>query len=144
MATSWSTAKSFTSALVGIAIEKGIISSVDTSAAEFITEWAADERKNITIRDLLLMSSGLYEDGDDALDMYIGVRDENGQYRDVDNVYYSIERTVNPERARWLGAAYTWNYANADTQILGEIIADERNLKMLRRNQLSLLFRTGF
>ena len=131
MATSWSTAKSFTSALVGIAIEKGIISSVDTSAAEFITEWAADERKNITIRDLLLMSSGLYEDGDDALDMYIGVRDENGQYRDVDNVYYSIERTINPERARWLGATYTWNYANADTQILGEIIERSTNKSIL-------------
>ena len=121
-ATSWSTAKSFTSALAGIAIEKGYIASVDTSAAEFIREWAEDERKNITIKDLLLMSSGLSESGDDATSMYIGVKNESGQYNAVDNVLFSIDRTVNPERARWLGAEYNWNYSNADTQIIGESI----------------------
>ena len=121
-ATSWSTAKSFTSALAGIAIEKGFITSVNTSAAEFIREWAEDERKNITIKDLLLMSSGLSEGGDDGPSMYIGVKNENDQYNAVNNVLFSIDRTVNPERARWLGAGYTWNYSNADTQIIGESI----------------------
>ena len=122
IATSWSTAKSFTSALAGIAIEKGYIASADTSAAEFIKEWAEDERKNITIKDLLLMSSGLSESGDDGTSMYIGVKNESGQYNAVDNVLFSIDRTVNPERARWLGAEYNWNYSNADTQIIGESI----------------------
>ena len=127
IATSWSTAKSFTSALAGIAIDKGFISSVDASAAEFISDWSEDERANITLKDLLLMSSGLSEDGDDSTSMYIGVKDGNDQYNAVDNVLFSINRTVNPERARWLGAGYTWKYANADTQILGEIIERSSN-----------------
>lgn len=140
IATSWSTAKSFTSALAGIAIEKGFISSVDASAAEFISDWSGDERANITLKDLLLMSSGLSEDGDDGTSMYIGVKDENDQYNAVDNVLFSIDRTVNPERARWLGAGYTWNYANADTQILGEIIersASKSLLDFARENLFS-------
>ena len=131
IATSWSTAKSFTSALVGIAIDKGFVSSVDASAAEFISDWSEDERANITLKDLLLMSSGLSEDGDDSTSMYIGVKDENNQYNAVDNVLFSIDRTVNPERARWLGAGYTWNYANADTQILGEIIERSASKSLL-------------
>lgn len=140
IATSWSTAKSFTSALAGVAIEKGFISSVDASAAEFISDWSGDERANITLKDLLLMSSGLSEDGDDSTSMYIGVKDENDQYNAVDNVLFSIDRTVNPERARWLGAGYTWNYANADTQILGEIIersAGKSLLDFARENLFS-------
>ncbi|MEC7189293.1 MAG: serine hydrolase [Pseudomonadota bacterium] len=140
IATSWSTAKSFTSALAGVAIEKGFISSVDASAAEFISDWSGDERANITLKDLLLMSSGLSEDGDDSTSMYIGVKDENNQYNAVDNVLFSIDRTVNPERARWLGAGYTWNYANADTQILGEIIersAGKSLLDFARENLFS-------
>lgn len=143
IATSWSTAKSFTSALAGVAIEKGFISSVDASAAEFISDWSGDERANITLKDLLLMSSGLSEDGDDSTSMYIGVKDENDQYNAVDNVLFSIDRTVNPERARWLGAGYTWNYANADTQILGEIIERSTGKSLLDFARENLFSKIG-
>ena len=142
-ATSWSTAKSFTSALAGIAIEKGYITSVDTSAAEFIREWVEDERKNITIKDLLLMSSGLSEDGDDGTSMYIGVKNESGQYNAVDNVLFSIDRTVNPERARWLGAGYTWNYSNADTQIIAESIERSTSKNLLEFAHENLFSKIG-
>ena len=135
IATSWSMAKSFVSALTGIAIDKGFISSVDVPVADYVTEWAGDDRKNITLRDLLLMSSGLYENGDDGLVMYVGLQDSdgnyildsNGNYQKVNNLQYSINRTVNPSRARWLGAGYTWNYSNADTQIIGHIIESASN-----------------
>lgn len=143
LATSWSTAKSFVSALTGIAIEQGFVSSVDTPAAEFISDWAQDDRKNITLRDLLLMSSGLYEEGDDGNSMYIGVQDENEEYQDVDNVLFSINRDVRPERARWLGASYTWNYANADTQIVGEIIERSSNKALFEFAQENLFSKIG-
>ena len=142
-ATSWSTAKSFTSALAGIAIEKGYITSVDTSAAEFIREWVEDERKNITIKDLLHMSSGLREDGDDGTSMYIGIKNESGQYNAVDNVLFSIDRTVNPERARWLGAGYTWNYSNADTQIIAESIERSTSKTLLEFARENLFSKIG-
>jgi CubicO group peptidase (beta-lactamase class C family) len=59
--TSFSAAKSFTSALIGIAIQEGHIKSVDDPITTYLPELARrDPRFNkITIRDLLLMSSGL-------------------------------------------------------------------------------------
>ena len=59
--TSFSMAKSFTSALVGIALAEGHIESVDDPVTKYIPELAArDERfSNITLRHLLMMSSGL-------------------------------------------------------------------------------------
>ena len=58
-----SASKSVVSALVGIAIERGLIASVDTPVATFFSELRAakaDQRKQqITIEDLLTMRAGL-------------------------------------------------------------------------------------
>ena len=59
LASSWSTAKSFTSVMIAIAIEQGFIQSVEESASVYITEWANNERAQISIRNLLDMRSGL-------------------------------------------------------------------------------------
>ena len=64
--TSFSMAKSFASALVGIAINEGRIKSVDEPITIYIPELLEkDERfKSITIRHLMTMSSGIkYEEG---------------------------------------------------------------------------------
>ena len=53
--TSWSTAKSFTSVLIGMAIEQGLIQSTSQSASDFIDEWKADDRASITIQQLSLI-----------------------------------------------------------------------------------------
>ncbi len=60
MLTSFSVAKSFDSALVGIAIDEGFIGSVDDPVTDYLPELAdRDERfGNVTIRHLLLMASG--------------------------------------------------------------------------------------
>jgi CubicO group peptidase (beta-lactamase class C family) len=59
--TSYSVAKSFTSALIGIAIQEGYIKSVDDPITDYIPE--LEERdprfQEIRIRDLLMMTSGL-------------------------------------------------------------------------------------
>jgi CubicO group peptidase (beta-lactamase class C family) len=80
MLTSFSTAKSFDSALVGIAIDEGFIGSVDDPITDYLPEMAErdDRFADITIRDLLNMASGLeYEEmrwalfnGDDPLTTY--------------------------------------------------------------------------
>jgi CubicO group peptidase (beta-lactamase class C family) len=64
--TSFSMAKSFASALVGIAIDEGHIKSVDEPITNYIPELLKKDKrfKSITIRDLLTMSSGIkYEEG---------------------------------------------------------------------------------
>jgi CubicO group peptidase (beta-lactamase class C family) len=59
--TSFSVAKSFTSALIGIAISEGYISSVDDPITDYLPELAERDPRfgEITIRHLLLMASGL-------------------------------------------------------------------------------------
>jgi CubicO group peptidase (beta-lactamase class C family) len=53
---SWSMAKSFTNALVGIMVKQGMM---DISAPVGIKEWQGDDRSKITLNDLLQMQSGL-------------------------------------------------------------------------------------
>ena len=67
-----SATKSFTSALVGIALDQGCLSSVDQKMMEFFPEYASkitDPRKQqITIREMLQMRSGYpFEETDPAL-----------------------------------------------------------------------------
>ena len=56
--TSWSTAKSFTSILFGIAQDQGLL-DIDNKASVYLDEWLGDNRKDITIRNILNMESGL-------------------------------------------------------------------------------------
>jgi CubicO group peptidase (beta-lactamase class C family) len=80
MVTSFSVAKSFVSTLMGIAIEEGAVGSLDDPITAYLPELAdRDPRfRQITIRHLLLMSSGLdYQEsgwflfnGDDPLTTY--------------------------------------------------------------------------
>ena len=53
--------KVLTSILVGHAIADGHMESVDQPAADFLPEWDTDERRDITVRDLLNMAGGLEE-----------------------------------------------------------------------------------
>ena len=64
--TSFSVAKSFVSTLVGIAIDKGLIDSIDDPVTKYLPELAARDPgfRQITLRHLLTMSSGIrYEEG---------------------------------------------------------------------------------
>lgn len=133
--TSWSTAKSFTSMLIGIAIEKGFISSTDQLASDFITEWQADDRADITIEQLLDMRSGLVpvcflpNTGDLGECMNQGDAAAGGNI-----VFHPDQMTACIDRGLAVdGATYPWDpdgiytageflYSNCDTQILGEIL----------------------
>jgi len=53
---SWSMAKSFTNALVGILVRDGKLDIMDPAGIE---EWKGDDRSKITINDLMQMQSGL-------------------------------------------------------------------------------------
>ena len=53
---SWSMAKSFTNAMVGTMVKEGLI---DINSPVTIDEWANDGRRDITLDDLMQMTSGL-------------------------------------------------------------------------------------
>jgi CubicO group peptidase (beta-lactamase class C family) len=70
----FSVTKSVTSALVGIALQKGYLKSVDQKISEFLPEYFSDpalsKKKEITIRQALTMTAGL-EPADGAIDTWM-------------------------------------------------------------------------
>lgn len=54
-----SMSKSITGLVVGQLIADGLVKSVDDTVATYVSEWANDDRKKITIRNVLQMASGL-------------------------------------------------------------------------------------
>ncbi len=64
LATSFSVAKSFTSALVGIALERGHIRSVDDAISDYVPELVGSGYEGVAIRDVLTMASGIAFDED--------------------------------------------------------------------------------
>ena len=136
--TSWSTAKSFTSVLIGMAIEQGAIESTAQSASDFIDEWQADDRASITIQQLLDMRSGLVPKCSSFETAVVG---ECGDYLSASsggNIVYAadqLSQCIDREFAV-PGTVYPWvssegdvayeagqfYYSNCDTQVLGEII----------------------
>ena len=131
LSTSWSTAKSFTSVLVGIAIDQGLISSVNESASNYLTEWQGDNRSSITIKNLLDMRSTLVPTcGDSSSATLYPCTSWAGNggvmvYSD-DQLSACLEAEVAQGSTQpW----YYWDwqpgyfyYSNCDTQLLGEII----------------------
>ena len=68
-ATSWSMAKSFYAALIGISIDRGEISSLDDKVSQYLHGFK-DDRRDITLRQLLNMTSGLEMPADEHEKMF--------------------------------------------------------------------------
>ena len=134
---SWSTAKSFASFLIGIAVESGAINSIEDSASNYITEWSSDERSSISIKDLLDMRSGLppacfnFVTGEigECLNASDSSSGGNIVYAD-DQLTKCIDRNLATEGVThpWFENGLTvysrgaFQYSNCDTMVLGEII----------------------
>lgn len=134
---SWSTAKSFASFLIGIAVESGAINSIEDSASSYITEWSSDERSSITIKNLLDMRSGLppacFNFGTNEIGECLNANDSssggNIVYAD-DQLTKCIDRDLATEGVThpWFENGLTvysrgaFQYSNCDTMVLGEII----------------------
>src|SRR5512140_2618944 len=104
---SWSIAKSYSSALVGIAIDRGDIQSLDQSAADFVPEWKGTDRAAITIRDLVSMASGLKWD---VFEDYVTLATLAS-----DDTTFAIDRPL----ASTPGT--TWTYDNGTVQVLERV-----------------------
>jgi CubicO group peptidase (beta-lactamase class C family) len=98
----WSTAKTISAALIGIAQGKNML-NVDDPAD--IPEWdyPGDPRRDITYKDLLWMSSGLYSAGSNTNAIYFGGQD------------VISAATTTPVEAP---PGERWKYANNDTLLL--------------------------
>jgi len=136
LSSSWSSAKSFTSFLIGIAESQGLISSINDSASMYITEWANDERSKITIKNILDMRSGLEPMCFDFVNQNLRVCQNQIDSGSGGDIVYSDDQLsgcINRNLAEsgviqpWYSSTETYirgdfKYSNCDTMILGEII----------------------
>ncbi len=105
--TSFSAAKSFNSALIGAAISDGYITSVEDKVIEYIPEIAGRGLDDLTIRDLLLMNSGVRYKERSELPFY------NLLLADDARTYYSTDMrklamSVKPDNTT-IGEAFHYN-----------------------------------
>jgi CubicO group peptidase (beta-lactamase class C family) len=116
-AASWSVAKSFTSAVVGIAVEEGHIGGVEEPMSTYLPEWAGTEHDAITIEDVLHMASGL-----DWNEAYAGSGEESQVVRmvtgEADQLAFARAR---PRRAE---PGTSWSYSSGDTMLLSGVVQE--------------------
>lgn len=112
LSNSFSMAKSIISILIGIAHDEGKIKSLDQTACEYLPDFCSPENKDVTIRQLLMMSSGLnYDEGYSSLTSPV-----TRSYYDDDLRKQMMELKVVTQ------PGVSFNYMSANTQLLGFII----------------------
>jgi CubicO group peptidase (beta-lactamase class C family) len=112
LSNSFSMAKSVVSLLIGVALDEGLIKDLDEPVANYLDEFN-DEKKDITIRHILTMSSGL-----SWSESYIS------PFCDVAELYYDTDdrdlslnrRTIEEDPGK------TFRYKSGDTQVLMYIL----------------------
>lgn len=117
--TSFSVAKSFTSTLVGAAIQDGAIGSLEDTVSRYIPDLRGSAYDDVTIRQLLTMSSGLrwnedYEDPDADVAQFNKVAPDAG----VDATVSYMRRLP---RAHPPGTV--WHYNTGETNLIGVLVS---------------------
>ncbi len=129
----FSATKSIVSLLVGIAIGEGKLPSVNTKIGNYLPEFANDERGNITIRNLLTMSSGL--DWDEQYTTPFSVTTQ---------AYYgkNLRKLVTNQKLI-TESGKQFKYLSADTQLLAFIVEQATGMTISKYAQEKLWKRIG-
>jgi len=135
--TSFSVAKSFTSALIGMAIQEGHIQSVNDPVTTYLPELALrDTRfKAITIKHLLMMASGLD---------YIAFRPLFLNSDDILTTYYPDQRKITLENTRIIDPpGQYFRYNKYHPQLLGMILERATGMPVTQYLQTRLWDKVG-
>jgi len=110
----WSMTKSITGALAGILSDRGLL-NIDNGTG--IPLWQDDERKDITVRDVIQMSTGL-----DWYENYFTISDATVMLMQSDDM---LESVTDCKLAYEPGT--NWNYSSGDANLLSGIIRMNMN-----------------
>ena len=118
---SWSVAKSFISALVGIAYEEGLIDSLDDPVTKYLDDFKETGYDDVTIKDILQMSSGVlfnedYADYDSDINRFGRAVATGTSMRD-------FSKTLTRERE----PGTYMHYVSINTQVLGFLLQEVTN-----------------
>jgi CubicO group peptidase (beta-lactamase class C family) len=120
-----SVTKSFTSILVGIALDEGLINSIETSLYSFFPEYKSfenwsDLKDSISLRDALLMRSGL------------GCADDGAWESTPDFVKTTLDLPVISEPGN------EWRYCSMLTHVLGSVVANASGMNLAEYAKIRL------
>jgi CubicO group peptidase (beta-lactamase class C family) len=114
---SWSVAKSYLSALFGIVMAEGAITSLDDQVTKYAPELANSAYQGATIRDVLTMQSGVKFD-EDYLDFWSDIN-KMGRVlalgQSMDSFAAGITAQDRPPGTEW-------QYVSIDTHVIGMVI----------------------
>lgn len=130
---SWSVAKSFLSALLGIVIDEGAIDSIDDQVTKYAPELKGSAFEGATIRNVLHMASGL-RFNEDYLDFWSDIN-KMGRVLAMGGSMDGYAEGLT-ERAHAPGVK--WHYDSIETHVLGMVIrgATGRSIKDLMVEKL--------
>ena len=116
--TSFSVAKSFTSTLVGAAVKDGLIQSLDDKVSVYIPELKGSAYDDVSVRQLLTMTSGVkwnedYADPNSDVAKFNNHKPEDGMEALV-SYMRELPREV-PPGTRWL-------YSTGETNLVGTLV----------------------
>ena len=117
---SFSMAKSIVSTLIGIAITDGYIKSINQPVSDFLPEFKEAGKSKITIRHLLMMSSGL--NWDESYGNPFSITTEAYYGTNLQAAISRLEATEEPGKK--------FSYKSGDTQILGFVLEAATGKKM--------------
>ena len=133
LVTSWSMGKSFTSIIFGIAETQGLL-SINSRASDYLNEWTTDERRNITIKNLLDMRSGLNQgcyditEADEVGNCFDLPASQSVGGGDIAVASNQLTGCINQNFNTELHGSYNYQsqdayylYSNCDSMLLGEI-----------------------
>ncbi|MFC0587900.1 serine hydrolase domain-containing protein [Novosphingobium aquiterrae] len=117
--TSFSVAKSFTSTLVGAAIQDGFIKSLDDKVSQYVPDLRGSAYDDVSVRQLLTMSSGVkwnedYEDPKADVALFNNAKPDPG-----------VDATVSYMRKlpRAHPAGEVWHYNTGETNLIGVLVS---------------------
>lgn len=114
---SWSVAKSFLSALIGIVLAEGHITSLDDPVTQYAPELANSAYKGTTIRNVLNMASGVRFDED-----YLDYDSDINRMGRVLALGRSMDDFATGLSARDDTPGAAWQYVSIDTHVIGMVI----------------------
>ena len=118
---SWSVAKSFISALIGIAFEEGLIDSLEDPITKYLGDFKNTGYEGVSIKDILQMSSGVqfnedYADYDSDINRFGRAIATGTSMRD-------FSRTLTKEKE----PGTYMHYVSINTQVLGFLLQEVTN-----------------
>lgn len=112
LSNSFSAGKSVVSLLIGIALDEGHIKSLDQKVMDFIPEYNTEKNKNLTVRHVLTMSSGL--NWDESYSSPFSMTTEAYYGTDLPGLIKSLEVIEEPGKQ--------FSYLSGNTELLAMIV----------------------